>query len=341
MFKQHLLALGILLQSCFVLAQSDFNFYADSIQLYAIGEDHRKENAEIQIAIIDYINSNEDVDYVFIELPRSYSEVFSGYVMEGKYADELEKLLDIIPYQAHQNLKSILDHIAEHNSKPENNKIQVRAVDQFGFGVPKVDALALSVLYPELMNCKTGRTREYIFERENYTLIDKTDYLRHLLYDFLSNRDEFESLLGAKLRSYEMDLREGLIDYWDDVDEADSLREFHITSQIGQYMNDTICAITINGASHVTKLKEDSWFYTYPFSSALSQLSADYRLKTCSIILEYPTILRSNSFNVLRGEVKELLKNTDEKYTTLNPTEIYSKYPFAANRCDVVVLCDM
>ncbi|GAB5417632.1 MAG: hypothetical protein Crog4KO_26170 [Crocinitomicaceae bacterium] len=336
-----ILFFSIVLGSVQLYAQEDFNFYADSIQLYAIGENHTKENAEIQIAAIDYVNAKKEVDFVFFELPRNHSNAFNQYVLNGTNEALVDGLLSVISNQPTTNIKTILNHLKAHNSDSLNNKIEVRTVDQFGYGVRKVNAKILALLYPELRESSAQRTVEYIFERKTYTLISEHEFFYRLLADLNRHETEMQELLGNKFASYKMDLKEGIKDAAIEYREANEIRENHITEQMLQYMNDSVCAITINGAAHVLKKTQDHWFEDYDFSSALSRLRYYFRINTCSIILQYPELIERTAFNLLTLQLKKFFKQTDARYTTLHRDELISKYPFAANRCDAIILCDL
>lgn len=339
--KRFLFVLSFLLGASPIWAQDDFNFYADSIQLYAIGENHSKENAEIQIATIDYVNANKHVDFVFIELPRNHSVVFNQYVLHGENESAVDELLSVIPFQAYTNIKAILDHLLAHNSDFENNTIEVRTVDQFGYGVRKVNAKILALLYPELKECSARRTVDYIFERKAYFLIGEDAFFQRLLADVRLHETEMRELLGEKFESYKMDLEEGIKDATIGYREANEIREQHITNELLSYMNDSVCAITVNGAAHVIKEPLDNWFEDYDFSSTLSRLRYNFGINTCSIILQYPERIERNNFNLLTLQINEFLKETDATYSTFHLEELISKYPFAANRSDVVIICDL
>ncbi len=339
--KYFILFISIVLSTTQLNAQEDFNFYADSIQLYAIGENHTKKNAEIQIAAIEYVNAKKEVDYVFFELPRNYSHAFNQYVLYGTNEALVDDLLSVISKRPTTNIKTILNYLKTHNSDSLNNKIEVRTVDQFGYGVRQVNAKILALLYPELRTSSAQRTVEYIFERKEYTLISEVEFFNRLLADLNHHESEIQELLGDKFESYKMDLNEGIKDAEIDYRDANEIRENHITRQILQYMNDSVCAITINGAAHVLKKPQDDWFEDYYFSSAMSRLHYRFRINTCSIVLQYPELFERNTFNLLTLQLKKFFKQTDAVYTTLHRDELISKYPFAANRCDAIILCDL
>jgi hypothetical protein len=302
-----------------IKANELFNFYNDSSILYVIGEDHHRENAEIQCSIIDYLTDCTKIDNIIIEVPIEMGKVYDAYVSHSDigYAS-FGDCQDFFKGDIKSNNLKICNYIKKVNeNRDENNMIHIIGIDQQFFDKFKQKKKYLRVFFPELKKVNTPFLRKTI-----YSSFFRVSKAKTLLF-----REDFKNDIDQNLSLYQSFFGHRLKDLWRVVeqlslsteysyDEQSIIREDFLRTQLLNVVSTNTKSVLICGFYHAIKKSEEKYTYDFLYSSMVATLSNKYPGQVFSILLEYydgKKYAWFPPFHVLKDSIETYFENEDDK----------------------------
>jgi len=310
--------------------------------LYAIGENHVEDNADLHLKVIKYIQQNVKVDVVILELPEEIGKIINSYVLYGDKQKEMENLLLLLDYRPRKNISLIVNYIKDYNLSVTNDeKIQVKDIDFISFPTFSLQAQTLSIAFPEFKNSNIPVIDKYINNgKKRYSKKKGKEIINLLIEDATQNKKQYESQLGIRTTEYMRQLDQIKLNYIKSWRKSDSVRESILSHNLNTIIDSNKVSVLICGAMHALNKEHDSWFHGYPFTSMLATAKSRYPGQTFSIVTQYydKKLFRFfGEFNLLSNPNALYFEDRTKRYEVLTKEEL-KQHPKADARCDMVIV---
>jgi hypothetical protein len=318
-----------------------FNFYNQKIKLYVVGEDHYRNNSEVQLGIINYLQENTTMNTLILEVPIEVGKIMNEYVLTGNKENEVKEILDLFNPVAENNVFCLLKHIRTFNmQKDDEEKNQIRGIDMMSFDTYQTQIKALYYLFPEFKGSNIPIIDKYLINSKgsNVSKKDRVKVFDSLLEDVGKNHDLYFTYLKDRLEIYKSQIIEIKYNYTDGWKRQDSIRESILTRNLISEIDTNKVQLLICGASHALTLKNDSWYFGYPFTTMVANAKSVLHNGLFSIVTEYyekKPIRFFSEFNLLSIPPKSYFTNRTPKYVVIENLEAH---PEASKRCDMIII---
>jgi len=321
----------------------DFQFYDPNIRLYAIGENHVEDNADLHLSIIRYIQQNADVNVLILEFPVEMCKIINEYVLNGRKKEEMDALLNLYNRRARRNYILIVDYIREYNLSVSNEKkIRIAGIDRITLDFFYLQAKALDVIFPELENSDLPLVKNYITHPKKKYASRKKDesIVDTLIKDASKNAILYKAYLKDRFPIYVEQLYQIKADYTHSWRKEDSIRELFMFSNLDTIIDSYKVSILICGGAHTLKKEKDTYYYGYAFTSILAVADYKYPNQTFSLVTQHydKKLFRFfDEFNLLSNPNALYFEDRTKRYEVLTKEEL-KQHPKADERCDMVIV---
>lgn len=322
-------------------AESVLDFYSPEIKSYVIGENHFQENANLQIEIIEYLNSKTQTKEILLEVPKEVGVLFNNYINGNAEFDDVKSLTSLFNDQVEKNIITLLNYLLKYNSsKEENSKIKVRGIDLLCFDSFDRQLKAISILFKNLKN--DDLTRRCLFEKTKKH--DRKEAIRLIdlmCNDFDNNLQKYSSLLKEQAKIYREQLTQIETELKNNWKDFDSIREEYMFNELNRILETDAVRIIICGAAHALYKSKDSWLLGYPYTSFGSRFKEKYKNEFFVIILEYferKKIRLFDEFNLLDKPIPFYFEKCKKIKFIVIPTIEIRKQALAFDRCDLIII---
>lgn len=327
------------------IANIKFNFIKPDTKLFVIGEIHFEEDSDLQLALIDYIKNNTEVDVFIIELSPEVGKIFNQYVLYGERENDVREINQLLYKHTAYKINLILDFLRNHNLS-NARKIQVMGVDLYSYHKFRRQMTGLRIIFPELKSINLPIARENIVNPKvrNHMYGMSFYRIKCLIQEVEEYPEQYQQLLGQRFDVYKEYLNQVKFDYLYDHSslwrKKDSIREAHLAKNLVEIIDSHKVSLMLCGAAHALTKMDDDWNYGYPISSMTAVAKQKYPDQIFSIIMHQHDKKFKRSiadFNLLEKPISDYVDDDSVKYIVIDEQET-SKSKGAKERGNMVII---
>lgn len=346
---KYLLSILLLLYFPLLFAQSEtdlkFDFFNSSTKLFVIGESHFEDDSDLQVALLNYLESNTDIDVFIIELSSEVGRLLNEYVLYGTGASDVNVIYSLLNKTVAKKVKILIDYIRNYNLL-NTRKIQVRGIDKYVFHKLKRQMLGLLVLFPELNKVNLPLVTRYITSQKvkNLSKNKSARLIQNLLDEAVYHEEIYRKYLENRFDVYCEHLKDLEFHFTNDNyyswRKSDSIREVFMSNNLINIIDSNSVSLMICGANHALMKENDIFPYGYPITSMVAKVKAKYPDEVFSIITQYykKRIFKGTwEFNLLNAPMKSYFENNSVRYLIFKKKDI-EKHSVAKERCDMIII---